>query len=165
MFVPISVVTGLSVFSRRVTHGTPRAAVSSDCNINQELFSYHTARQGGIHITHNNHQIRPFILAKFLKGRHNFGSLNCMGTGASIQKKIRLRKLKILEKGLGHLIIIMLACMHDLAAHLAMLLGFPVNRSNLHKVWPRSRYQKNSHNVTLAPKGTLLAILAGFVIP
>jgi hypothetical protein len=40
--------------------------------------------------------------------------------------------------------------MHDLAAHLAMLLGFPINGGNLHKVWPRAGYQENSHNVTLA---------------
>jgi hypothetical protein len=72
--------------------------VSSDCNINQQLFGYHTARQGRVHITHNNHQIRSFILAKFLKGRHDFGSLDCMGTRAGIEKKIRLRKLKILTK-------------------------------------------------------------------
>ena len=66
-----------------------------------------------------------------------------MRTAAGLEVEIRLRYAQVMEKSLGHRIVVMLPRMDNSAVNSSMLQRFTVNGRYFHKVGPRPGDKKN----------------------
>ncbi len=112
----------------------------------QHFLGHDAAGQGGVDIPDHHHQIRLLLPADLLEGDHDLCRLHRVAAGTGIKKKVRPGQLQVVEKRLGHLVVIVLPGVDDQTLKAVHLPGRVKNRGDLHKIRPGPGHQQYLHH-------------------
>ncbi len=87
-----------------------------------------------IHVAVNEDQVRPLREARLLEAFHDGGGLLRVGAGADFEVVLRMTDAEVLEERIGHVVIVVLAGVHDHMLDIRTPRQLPLQRRELHEV-------------------------------